>query len=146
MKYSTATPYIACYVILRKGKKIAFVKRANTGWMDGYYGLVAGKVEKHETFTMGAVREAKEEVGVDINSSDLRHALTAHRRAEIDWVDMLFEVDKWQGEPYNAEPNVHSEMVWLDADNLPDSVIPAVRFYLEQVKAGVKYTEFGWDD
>ena len=65
-KYDSARPYIACFVILRKGNKVAMVLRKNTGWMDGYYGLPAGKVEYFEHFTAGAAREAKEEAGVDI--------------------------------------------------------------------------------
>jgi hypothetical protein len=68
----------------------------------------------------------------------------AHRHAEDDWVDVIFEATQWEGELYNAEPHMHSELVWLDTDNLPENVIPAVRFYLEQIKAGATYAEYGW--
>ena len=47
--YDTATPYLASFVIIRKEGKIAFVLRTNTGWMNGYYGLPSGKVEKVES-------------------------------------------------------------------------------------------------
>lgn len=38
-----ARPYVAAFVILRRGSKVAMVLRKNTGWMDGHYGLPAGR-------------------------------------------------------------------------------------------------------
>ncbi len=151
MKYDTATPYIASYVLLRNGNKIAFVLRENTSWMNGYYGLPSGKVEDNEPFMKAAVREAKEEVGIDINPANLRHSLTVHRRSEntgdksiLYWVDVYFEVDEWHGEVKNTEPELHSEVAWLDLNNLPANIIPSVRFALEQISAGNSYCEYGW--
>jgi ADP-ribose pyrophosphatase YjhB (NUDIX family) len=145
-KYNTATPYIASYVLLRDGDKIAFVLRSNTDWMNNYYGLPSGKVEWKETFTQAAIREAKEEVGIDIQPEHIHHVLTMQRHSgDSDWIDAFFAVDRWDGEVVNAEPHMHSEVAWLDIDNLPDNVIPSVRFGLEQVKAGMRYAEYGWD-
>ena len=90
--YDSARPYTACFAILMNDDKIAMVLRKNTGWMDGHYGLPAGKIEYHETFTQGAIREAKEEAGVDINAEHMRVAHFVHRHAEepdgqfMDWV------------------------------------------------------------
>jgi 8-oxo-dGTP pyrophosphatase MutT (NUDIX family) len=144
MKYYIATPYTAAHVILRKDGKIAFLLRQNTNWGDGYYGLLSGKVDHGETYLETAVREAKEEAGVDIKPSDLKHVLTAHRKSDMLWVDVCFEATKWQGEAYNAEPHKHGELVWLDPKNLPDNVVPPIRFYLEQIATGHRYAEYGW--
>lgn len=146
--YDTATPYVASYVVLRRGNDVAFVLRSNTSWMNGYYGLPSGKVEKDESYTSGAVREAKEEVGIDIDKDALRHALTVHRRERnetMSWVDVYFEVSEFSGEPINAEPHMHSELAWLDAGNLPENVIPSVAFALRQIAAGKTYAEYGWN-
>lgn len=146
-KFTTATPYIACFVLLRKGDELAFVLRKSTGWMDGFYGLPSGKVERGESYTTGAIREAKEEVGVKIRPEHLRHALTLHRHGEnFDWVDVIFEVDEWEGEVVNAEPDVHSEVAWLNTNSLPDNVIPPIRYALEQIQLGNTYAEYGWKD
>ncbi len=144
MKYTTATPYIASYVLARRDNKIVFVLRENTGWMDGYYGLPSGKVEKGETYSQAAVREAKEEIDIEIKSEHLKFTHLSHRKAEDAWVDVYFEAVSWQGEPINAEPGVHKEIAWLAVDNLPDNVVPAVRFVLEQIKAGNTYSEYDW--
>lgn len=150
MKYDTATPYIASYVILRQGDKIAFVLRKNTSWMNGYYGLPSGKVEHGEPFTLAAIREAKEEVGVDVKLSDLKHILTVHRQNADDsaryWVDVYFEAQDWRGEVINAEPHLHSEVSWLDLEHMPENVIPSVRFALDQIAAGNLYCEYGWHE
>ena len=146
--YETATPYIASYVLLRRANTIAFVLRKNTKWMDNYYGLPSGKVENDESFAAAAIREAKDEVGITVQSSALRHVLTCHRKSNdnsLSWVDVYFEVDEWEGEPVNAEPHVHSELAWLDLDALPENTIPAVRYCLDQIKAGITYAELDWD-
>jgi 8-oxo-dGTP pyrophosphatase MutT (NUDIX family) len=145
-KYDSATPYIAVFVLFRKGNQAAFLLRQNTGWMDGYYDVVAGKVEVGETYRQAAVREAKEETGVDIRPEDLTHRLTAHRKSgDMTWVDNVFEVRKWRGELYNAEPGKHSSLEWLDLDNLPDNIAPPGRFRLDQIAANRSYAEYGWD-
>lgn len=143
-RYDSARPYIASHVILRRDGKIAFLLRQNTGWGDGLYGLVSGKVDKGENFLTAAVRETREEAGVDVSPENLKHVLTASRKSDMLWVDVLFEAAKWQGEPDNAEPHKHAELTWLDPDNLPDNVVPSIRFYLEQIAAGKTYAEYGW--
>ena len=147
MSYDTARPHIASYIVFRKEGKVAFLLRSGTSWMNGYYGLPAGKVENDESFTAGAVREAKEEVGVNIKSQHLKPLLTIHRKAYGHaplWVDVYFEAERWEGDLINAEPTVHSEITWLDPSNLPENVIPAVTFAIEQIQAGQTYAEYGW--
>ena len=147
--YDSARPYIACFVLLRRGNKVAMVLRKNTGYMDGFYGLPAGKVEYDETFIAGAVREAKEEAGVDINLANLRYVHTVHRHSEeqsgfMDWVDVYFEADSWVGEPYNAEDNKAERLEWIDITNLSENIVPHQRDALTQIARGELYSEFGW--
>jgi 8-oxo-dGTP diphosphatase len=148
-EYNTATPYVASFVILRKNGKVAFVLRTNTAWMNGYYGLASGKVEKNESYLAAAVREAKEEAGVEVKTGDLKHLITVHRfepsKQATDWVDVYFETTKWKGEPYNAEPEIHGELVWLDPKKLPKNIVPSVKYALEQIEAGKTYAEYGWE-
>jgi ADP-ribose pyrophosphatase YjhB (NUDIX family) len=146
-----ARPYIACFVLLRRGKKIAMVLRKNTGYMDGYYGLPAGKGEWFETFTSGAIREAKEEAGVAIVPENLRFVHMVHRHEEdrvtkkfMDWVDVYFEADTWAGEPFNAEENKAESLDWLDINDLPENIVPPVREALVHIASGKAYSEYGW--
>lgn len=148
MKYATAQPYIASYLIIRKDGRIPFVLRANTSWMNGYYGLASGKVEDGESFAQAVIREAKEEIGITIQPENLRQILTCHRREAdeaMSWVDVVFEATSWEGEAVNAEPHMHSELAWLEPEQLPTNVIPSVRFMLERIAAGETYCEYGWN-
>ena len=114
--------------------------------MNNHFSLPAGKVEWGETYLQAAVREAKEEVGVDVKPADLKPLLIVQRHGDdSDWVDLFVEATKWKGELHNAEPHMHRELVWLSPDNLPENIVPSVKFSLEQIKAGKTYAEYGWD-
>lgn len=147
MKYDTAQPYIASYLIIRKAKKVAFLLRSNTSWMNGYYSLPAGKVEQQENFTDAAIREVLEEVGVKTSKEKLQHVLTVHRREESGygntWVDVYFEITDTV-KPYNAEPNVHGELAWFDPSDLPENVIPSVKAAFAFIAEGKVFAEWGW--
>jgi 8-oxo-dGTP diphosphatase len=146
VNYDIATPYTAAYVVFRKKDKVAFLLRENTKWMNGYYGLPAGRVEKGENFIEAAIREAKEEVGATLKPDDLKLILTGHRNhPDSLWVDIVFEATNWTGELYNAEPHIHGELTWFKPDDLPENVVHYVRFYVMQIQAGKNYAEFGWD-
>ncbi|MDZ8089199.1 MAG: NUDIX domain-containing protein [Nostoc sp. DedQUE12b] len=56
----------ASYLILIKDEKILLIRRFNTGYEDGKYSVVAGLGDGNETFVQAVVREAKEEVGIDL--------------------------------------------------------------------------------
>jgi 8-oxo-dGTP diphosphatase len=148
-KYDSAKPYIACFVLLQKDNEIAMVLRKNTSWMDGYYGLPAGKVEYGEPYTLGAVREAKEEAGVDIELENLEFVHVAHRHGEendeiMDWVDVYFKASKWTGEPFNAEEDKSERLDWLDLNNLPENTVPSQRTALQHISKGELYSEYDW--
>jgi 8-oxo-dGTP diphosphatase len=141
-----AKPRIASYAVFRKDGKIAFVLRQNTAWMNGYYGLPSGKVDQGESFSQAVIREAKEEVGVDLLPENLTCSLIGNRNdPDSLWVDAIFTINKWDGELINAEPQIHSELAWLDPQNLPDNIVPSVRHYIDCLEKRIGYTEYGWD-
>jgi 8-oxo-dGTP diphosphatase len=137
---------IASVIIFKKQDKIAFVLRRNTGWMDGYYSLPGGRVEPGESFSQTAIREAKEEVGVDIKEDDLAQLLVAHALGDDGevWVNTVFEASNWEGTLHNAEPDKSASLDWFPIDDLPENITPNSKIYLEQIQAGNHFVEFGW--
>lgn len=132
----------AVYLFLRRDNKILLLKRHNTGYMDGTYSLVSGHVEKGEPAELAMVREAKEEAGIDIDANDLHLVYVTHRLTEVendDYVDFYFEVDKWRGEPVNAEPEKCSEIRWAPVDALPKEMMPYVKEVFEKYSKGGNY-------
>lgn len=148
MNIAGAKPNIATYMILRDGNKIAFLLREHTRWMNGNYSLPSGRVEEGESFVQTAVREAKEELGIDVAETDVHHILTMQRLSTDDehqhWVDLYFEIKKWEGEAYNAEPDVHGELKWFDPKQLPKNVVYNIPFAFEQIEKGNVYCEHGF--
>ncbi len=150
MSYNTSRPYLSAFMLLRRRDgKVALILRTKTDWMNGYYGLPAGKVEIGERAQAGAVREAKEEVGVIVQEKDIRLVHTCHRYADDDtlaWLDVIFEAEVWEGEPKNNEPHKHGELKWVDPTHPPDNTVPAIKHYLNQIAADNHYSEFGWEE
>lgn len=117
----------AVYAILRKGDEVLFLRRQNTGFMDGKLGLPAGHLEANESLVEGMIREAKEEVGVNISADDAGYVFTGHRyepESIYDYIDCYFLVEQWQGEPVNNEPEKASGLEWVNINELPSDVIP----------------------
>jgi len=151
MKYDTQRPYAAAFVIAQNEKgEIAFVLRSNTKWMNGFYGLPSGKVEIGESFSAAAIREAKEEINIDVELENLKPVLTVHRastqqdKSKMEWIDQYFTAEKWSGEAHNAEPDMHSELAWLDPRALPENTIPEVAAAIKVWLEGDDYLEYGW--
>lgn len=144
----TSRPYAASYILLkRQDGRVAFLLRSNTGWMDGKYSLPSGRVDEGESPTIAAIRETQEEVGVDIDVSNLQVVLTLHRYSSSDdtvWVDTYFEATMWKGQISNKEPHKHGDLSWFALDQLPENIVPSVNSALKYIDQGVTYAEFGW--
>ncbi len=138
-------PYAASYLLLEKDGKYLLGKRKG-GWMEGYYGIPSGHLEDGETPTEAAIRETKEEIGVDIDPKDLemRHVLYRNSTDRI-YVDFFFTCKKWTGEPKIMEPNKCSELTWFQKDTLPKNIQPYLPAVFNHIQTNKIYSEYGWD-
>ncbi|XOK59573.1 NUDIX hydrolase [Paenibacillus elgii] len=137
--------YSAVYLLLVRENKLLLLRRTNTGYEDGKLSLVAGKVDGNEEVKRAAAREAWEESGVRVDPADLEVASVMHRLSDTgEWIDFFLTVKRWEGEPYNREPDKCSEMAWYPLDGLPEDMIPHVRQAVENVLAGIFYDSYGW--
>jgi 8-oxo-dGTP diphosphatase len=135
----------AVYVLMRRGEEILLLQRKNTGYQDGNYGFPAGHMDGDELATHAAAREAKEEVGVTINPSDLRLVHTTHRLdtgISSERVELFFESESWKGEPENMEPEKCDNIAWYPIAQLPPNTIPLLRRVLQLSNEGVSYSEY----
>ncbi len=137
--------YVAAYLILKREGKILLLKRANTGYHDGDYSLVAGHLDGGETAEQCIVREALEEANIMLSLEGLEVKYVQHRLApEREYFDIFVMADKWQGEIKNLEPEKCTELAWFSLTDLPNNFIPEVRLALERIEQGIHYGEFGW--
>lgn len=130
----------AAYVYLRRESEVLLQLRQNTGFMDGHWAAaIAGHVEAGESVTAAAVREAAEEVGVDVPASALTPLTTLHRTDGSgdpveQRVDFFHECRFWIGEPEIREPTKCADLRWFRLDDLPDPMPPHERFVLEHLR------------
>ncbi|HCP08480.1 MAG TPA: NUDIX hydrolase [Candidatus Moranbacteria bacterium] len=138
------------YLIILENNKILLSRRFNTGFQDGKYGLVAGHGEENESFKMTLVREAKEEINIDIDAEDLEvvHVLSRNEKLnpqEIrERIDIFFKPAKWRGEIKNMEPEKCDAIAWFPLSDLPENIIPYIKFVIENIKKNINYSEFGF--
>lgn len=133
----------AVYVIPRDGDKVLLSLRQGTGWKDGWFSLVAGHVDGDEPAEVAMAREAKEEIGIDIDPNDLRHVYTMHRLGnglDDEYIDLYFECNKWSGEIENLEPEKCGEIRWVDMEQLPENILRNVKTVLLGYPNGITYS------
>ena len=129
----------AVFVILEQDNKIFFLRRANTGWADGMLVIPSGHVDKGDQVTEAAIKETKEEACVDVKLEDLKFVHVDYLRDE--YTNFYFKAKEWRGEPALGEPELASEAVWIDKDNLPDDVTPQLKRLFKQMKEGSYFSE-----
>jgi 8-oxo-dGTP diphosphatase len=135
---------IAVHVFLVHAGCVLLLQRHGTGFEDGNYGLPAGHLEPGESVTHAAIRECREEVGIELEPSDL-HAIgvTHYTSPTGDGVDFFFSATRWRGVPTACAES--SAVMWCPLDALPSNIIPFVRRAIQQqLVAGHWFDEDGW--
>ena len=131
------------------GEEILLQKRKNTGYMDGYYDLSAsGHVERDEPMTKALIREAKEEIGIDINEEDIELATMMHTNTpetKIIYYNGFFKVTKYNGEVKVNEPTKCEEVRWFNLNELPKNILQDILQAIKNYMDNIKYSEYGWD-
>lgn len=138
---------VAVFIILldQDTNQVLLLKRSNTGWLDGYFSIPAGTHDGNEPIHQAAIREAREEVGVEINEADIQMVHTLHSLTEgEEWVGLFFLINKWNGVPKVNEPHKHSEVKWAGMDVLPTNLISYVKQAIELYGNNINYSIYGW--
>ena len=129
----------AVHIILINDNKILLQKRKGSKLWPGYYALPAGHIDEGETQYDALVREAKEELGIEINPNDIINNFVVLRRNffEIDgkilepYIDYYFEIKKYKGVLKIIEEDKCDELLWADVNNLPEPFINYEGVFLE---------------
>lgn len=132
------------YLVLKDGNKVLLSLRKNTGYFDNFYGFVAGHVEENESAMNALIREAREEIGIEISRGALTLKGIMHRKTDRNNVDLFFECSKWNGEIKNKEPTKCAHTKLFDLNSLPQNIIPYIRVALESINNNNLYLEDGW--
>ena len=133
------------YLVLCRGDEVLLHLRANTGYGDGQYGLIAGHVEDGESATNAVIREAYEEAGIVLEPSCLNVIHVMHRQSDRCNVDLFFSCTHWQGLPTNREPEKCAALEYFSLAQLPDNTLGYIRDVVQAMGSGNLYSEYGWN-
>ena len=103
------------YLITDKGVSILLMKASKK---DQHYGFVKGKIEENETIKECCQREVKEEIGINISSSDLEHPIKQKNRKK-DIILFYINWDKYIAQPFILEEKEVYKVEWFNISNLP---------------------------
>src|SRR5215207_2591523 len=135
---------VTVHLFFLRENEVLLLRRFNTGFRDGEYSVPAGHLDGGETVIAAAAREAEEEIGVQIEAQDTVFSSVMHRLEDEERVDFFVNIHKWQGEPFNAEPEKCDDLLWAEMDQLPANTVPYVRQALKNHLNGIKFDEYGW--
>ncbi len=133
---------VTVHLFFFRENQILLIRRFNTGFRDGEYSVPAGHLDGGESVMQAGIREGKEEVGIDLDETNLSFSTVMHRIEDDERVDFFVEVHKWDGEPFNAEPEKCDDLRWADIDALPANTVPYVRQALANHRAGIRFAEY----
>ena len=132
------------HLVLRRSSHFLMLRRYQSGYMDGYYSVVAGHVDGNEAFRSAMVREANEEAGIIIKHEELKLVHTMHRRSDEERLSLFFEAAKWEGNIRNMEPHKCDDLNWYRLEEQDTLMVPYVKLALTCISKDVSYSEFGW--
>ena len=133
------------HIFLTNNKdEILLLRRFNTGYEDGNYSVIAGHIDGNEEVKTAAIREAKEEAGIEIQPSDIEVVGVMHRKGEDERVDFFLAASRWNGSVVNAETDKCDDLSWYSIHDLPVNMVAYVRQALENYRKGKFFDSFGW--
>nr|WP_228046750.1 NUDIX domain-containing protein [Saccharopolyspora sp. HNM0983] len=132
-------------MLLRDGQVLLSMRRGDA--YDGMWHLPSGKLDAGEDLPAAAVREAREEIGVQLAPDALTHCHVVHAVAPgvPARIGHFFTARHWTGTPVNREPGKCYRLAWFPLDRLPAGTIEYAAAGITAYRAGdTGLTALGW--
>ena len=124
-------------MILKDGKMLLTRRRGSHG--AGEYSFPGGHLEYMESFEDCAIREVKEECGLQIKNLRFLFLSNVAKYAPKHYVHIGMVADWRAGEPQTLEPNKAGAWDWYSLDNLPEPLFEFCRLSVEAYTQGKSY-------
>ncbi len=133
-------PQVGLAIIVRKDRKILFgLRKGSHG--KGTWSFPGGKLDHEEGLKESALRELREETGIDIKLIDENPCAVTNDIFETGehYVTLYFRADYKSGEPQVLEPKKCERWEWHSWHNLPEPLFLPVQNLINQ-----GYNPFEW--
>jgi 8-oxo-dGTP diphosphatase len=111
MEKNPTTLFVVAAALTNQVGEILLQKRPEGSSMAGLWEFPGGKVEPNESSELALARELNEELGIEINVSDLAPLTFASEPlADRHLILLLYRCNRWKGEP---QPLHSPELRWL---------------------------------
>ena len=144
---------VACEVyIVHEGKVLMHKRAENKEKFPGFWIGPGGHVDEEEDVLSTAIREVKEETGVDIGEKDIKLKVLAFHhhsdRGEV-WMEYLFRAVIPKSQKVISSKEGKSQ--WIDVDKMlkMKNVFPPSKYYFNHIlndKPGIIYNFSQWND
>lgn len=104
----------------------------------GTWIMPGGKLDFGETFEAGAVREVKEETGMDLKKCEAI-CINNDRVADAHFITVGMQAKIWTGEPQVLEPDEITEWRWFELSQLPEPIFFPSKQILENYRQNKFY-------
>lgn len=138
---------VVVHVLLWRQSQLFLLRRAQTGFMDGWYGLPGGHQQAGESVRDAAHRECEEETGVQVAS--LRPVcVLPYRSKGHQGLNFVFEgrleSGDWIGDARCAEPELFDAVGWFVPADLPERTTPWIADVIALRDRGEWFREYHW--
>lgn len=123
-----------CIVVLNNKDEILLGERLNS-YGEGLLGIPGGRINIDELLHEAAMRELKEETGIETKSAEYVGVVRDHQRT-YNFIHFGFVVSGVADEPKNLEPEKCKGWAWYSREKLPENILPVhksvIDMYLKQ--------------
>lgn len=129
-------------IIKNENNEILLQKRNNTKLWPNRIALPAGHIDEGENAYEAAIREAKEELGIDISKEDIIDTFVVSRKNKnlSPYYDIYFEIEKYQGKLTINEPDKCSKLMWCNINDLPEYMLEFEKVAIDNNSKGIKFS------
>ena len=124
--------------VLKDGK-VLMGKRKRTGIAEDVYASPGGHLEFGESFEECAIREVKEETGMEIENIRVVTLANLLHWKDKHYVDVGMEADWKSGEPQLLEPDKCESWDWYDIKDLPSPMMTGDDLRVKGLETGQLY-------
>jgi 8-oxo-dGTP diphosphatase len=140
---------VVVHVLLRRQREGApepelfLLRRAGTGFMDGYWVLPGGHQHAGESVADAARRECLEETGAEPEGL-LPLCVLPYRAGHHQGLNFVFATDRLAGDAHAAEPEQCDAAAWFGFGSLPAPLAPWIADVLDLAQSGAWFRELHW--